>query len=250
MPPKPQNLIVPYAGPSFPLTLITQQGFKRFTAFELRMDDLTVIRRIIFFDDVLRCWVEGISRRGPDVDLVPIVTRIPGAYVNRITVAPINPETFDAWLRQVPPTVRAACSGHLSVAVVVETKHDVGTPFSCQECSQIAPAKKRVRRSRVRRVDGKSVRVGEYPSDAITPPSSDSESGLPPAKVKPAEKSISRARSRARSPNSNEVDELRAAIDYLETRLEVVEHRSTKSKKKVNAVCDALSRKGILSPDA
>ena len=64
MPPKTHSLIVPYAGPPFPLTLLTEQAFTRFTAFELRMDDVTVIRRVIFFENVLRSWVEGISRRG------------------------------------------------------------------------------------------------------------------------------------------------------------------------------------------
>ena len=54
MPPKTHSLIVPYAGPPFPLTLLTEQAFTRFTAFELRMDDVTVIRRVIFFENVLR----------------------------------------------------------------------------------------------------------------------------------------------------------------------------------------------------
>ena len=44
-------------------------------------------------------------------------------------------------------------------------------------------------------------------------------------------------------------DELRAAIDYLETRLEVVESRSSKNKKKVNFVVDALKRNGTLPLD-
>ena len=249
MPPKTHSLIVPYAGPPFPLTLLTEQAFTRFTAFELRMDDVTVIRRVIFFENVLRSWVEGISRRGPDVDLLPIISRIPGPYLARITVAAINPEHFDAWLRQIPPTVRAACSG--PVTKLEGTKLDVQTPFVGEVTQNPEPKKKNLApKKRCRRVDGKVVRVGNYPSDAISPPSSDHDDAFSQATPSIKTTITPRVRSRTRAPNANMVtDELRAAIDYLETRLEVVESRSSKNKKKVNFVVDALKRNGTLPLD-
>ena len=48
---------------------------------------------------------------------------------------------------------------------------------------------------------------------------------------------------------SDDVEELRSCIDYLETRLEVVELRSRRHKSKLNAVLEVLKRNGM-SPAA
>ena len=312
MPPKPCNLIIPFLGPSFPLTLLAQQQFKKYTAFELRLDDQTVIRRVIFFDDVLHCWVEGISRRGPGVDLLPVVTKLPAAYLSRVTVSAINPEHFEAWLRQVPATVRAVCSERTSTPPVVAKDHDkVDAPFSqldspAKDCVRAAPSKDRVPipcqipqqcdhcdvmrcdirsmrnhyalyhtppamggiplpekwvamkyrprssddkepQKRNRSVDVKIPRPYPSTEGAISPPSSDDEQESKTITCKGTD--ARPARRAARHPMSDDVEELRSCIDYLETRLEVVELRSRRHKSKLNAVLEFLKRNGMSSAE-
>ena len=221
------------------------------------MDNHTVIRRAIYVDSVLRCWVEGVSRRGPGIDLIPLITRIPAPYMNRVTIAAIPPDHFDAWLRQIPPTVRAACSAPSRAAIAIPpARVEVSTPFAINESTveptstesqRVYPLKRRTRHTSwtgelslptvCRRVNGKRIRVVAYPDKAISPPSSDDDDNETVPYLKAAaHQPLARAHKRNSTPpiSPSKAEELRAAIDYLKTRVEIVERCSRRTKAKLS----------------
>ena len=241
----------------------------------------TTICRAIFFDNVLRCLVEGLSRRGPGVDLIPFITRIPTLFLNRVTITAIPPEHFNTWVRQVPTTVRTACSAPSRPIPEVQpidahpSNTIVQAPFTHSDQPQTevtANRKYKQRRSMhtdwtgelkpatvFRKVNGKCMRLCVYPTKAISPPSSDrddtprpapplqAQRNRPPAAPSnaphaPPETETKRSRTRTAS-HVQPLNFLRSAIDFLETRLEVVERRSRRSKRKLSLLTEQPTRR-------
>ena len=88
-------------------------------------------------------------------------------------------------------------------------------------------------------------RVCDYPPKDISLPSSENDALQPIPASKPVRTSSGvRNKEKPNVTVSDNLNELRVAIDLLETRLAVVERRSKKSKTKVNCVVEALKRNG------
>ena len=119
------------------------------------------------------------------------------------------------------------------------------------ESQRVYPLKRRTRHTSwtgelslptvCRRVNGKRIRVVAYPDKAISPPSSDDDETVPSFNATaPQPNAPKRARKCTSTPpiTPSEAEELRATIDSLEMRVEIVERRSRRSKAKLSLLTE------------
>ena len=100
-----------------------------FTAVQMMLDDVTVIRRGILCVTTphILFWMEGISAkrtRGESPAFVDFMEKIPDSYIPRLSFTSFPIESFTPWLKSVPPLIRDHCGHSLRT-----TKPYVTSPF-------------------------------------------------------------------------------------------------------------------------
>ena len=181
-------------------------------AFVLVLDGVTVVRRGIVVHVAVphdlnpRCWLEGASqsaRGGKKVDLFPPSHGVPVNLLPRTTVHPLVDTAFAAFVRLIPGSIKSMLPRHVNAAPCPPPNSSVvSSPFTAEAVK--TPS------SFVRRVDGKLTRV-KREAAPCSPPSSIEDA--PRQKRRYDHKKVT-------SEDRQNVDDLRAAIDILEERLQ------------------------------
>lgn len=273
--------ITNYSGPALTLSIDpTLDQLPPLSAFQFVLDGTTTIRRGVKCNEgnTASCWFESISevrgRRQTPHFIVPL-DRIPQAYLSRLTVTGIPPESYDAWTQSLPLCLKnfiSQCPSPFSATLPPEENTAKRADVNQQGAD--APLGKRRRhptpqKSKVVRIRGRTVRIPPY-HDMYSPPSSIEEyvidrSSLPiPTPRFRAKKTVApsdepREADGSVSPGPQDtytvpelthmIDENRLVVHMLQEQLEKTQSKRRHLRRSVNIILETLKAQGFLQAD-